>query len=275
MAMDEIMEAALAMGPAEGLSHFAEAIDKEWIEQALQATGTASCRRRKLPAERVVWLVLGMAMFADCSIGDVVDHLDLVVPGVKSLAPSSVPKARYRLGPAPIEWLFRRTAQEWSDPGGLDGWRGLSLFAVDGTCMRVQDSDENFEHFGKPGGRGGSNDAGYPQLRMACLMNLGTRLLVDACFGPYSHSEHKLAEDLWNHVSDNSITILDRGFVNYTTFAGLIQSGNNRHFMVRMRRDMTCTEIEELPDGSILADLQPSRALRRANPACPWPSEAA
>lgn len=38
-------------------------VDREWIEQALQATGTATIRRRRLPAEQVVWLVIGMALF--------------------------------------------------------------------------------------------------------------------------------------------------------------------------------------------------------------------
>jgi len=269
MAMEAIMEAALAMGPAEGLAQFAGALDREWIEQALAATGTATVRTRKLPAERVVWLVLGMSMFADRSIVDVVDHLHLVLPEVQSLAPSAVPKARYRLGAEPIEWLFYRTVEAWGDAGGLGDWRGLSLHGVDGTCMRVQDSDDNFEHVGKPGGRGGSNDAGYPQLRMACLMNLGARLLEAESFGPFARAEQDLAEDLWDRVPDDSLTILDRGFVNYSTFAGLIESGHDRHFMVRMRRNLEYTEIEELPDGSILADPPRSRALGRTHPALP------
>ena len=34
-----------------GLNRLCELIDPEWIDQALQATGKASIRRRKLPAE--------------------------------------------------------------------------------------------------------------------------------------------------------------------------------------------------------------------------------
>lgn len=47
---------------------FAQHLDPAWIEQALQLTGRASVRRRKLPADRVVWLVLGMALLRDHSI---------------------------------------------------------------------------------------------------------------------------------------------------------------------------------------------------------------
>jgi hypothetical protein len=36
-----------------------------WVEEALAATGTATIRRRRLPADRTVWLVLGMAVMRD------------------------------------------------------------------------------------------------------------------------------------------------------------------------------------------------------------------
>lgn len=139
----EILEAAIDLGPAEGLSRFAGGLDPEWIDEALVATGHATCRRRKFPATEVIWLVLGMAMCANRSICDVVEHLDLVVPGVKSLAPSAIPQARYRVGPEPVEWLFYRTARAWSDAADRCDWRGLSLHGVDGSSLRVQDSDEN------------------------------------------------------------------------------------------------------------------------------------
>ncbi len=190
----ETMDALMEMGP-QGIARFQESLEPEWIEEALEATGTASVRRRKLPAEQAIWLVLGMGLFADRSIVDVVDHLSLVLPGVDSLAKSAVPQARYRVGAEPMEWLFQRVAEAWSDSPGLVGWRGLELYGVDGTCARVQDSDENFEHFGKPGGRNGANDAGYPQLRLAALMNLRTRLLAGAAFGPYRVGEHSLAAE--------------------------------------------------------------------------------
>ncbi len=266
MSLSQNLEALQETGP-EGIGRFKASLDPQWIEQALQATGTASIRRRKLAADQAVWLVLGMGLFADRSICDLVDHLDLVIPGVESLAPSAIPQARYRLGAEPIKWLFEKVAATWADNWPeAKKWNGLSLHAVDGTCLRVWDSDDNFEHFGKPGGRGGANDAGYPQLRMTCLMNLDTRLLRAASFGPYAYSEHRLAASLWDHLPDDSLTILDRGFVDYKLFAALRTSGTARHLLVRMRKNMTCEPIEVLPDGSQRAYLKPSRTLRRNHP---------
>src|SRR2546426_194507 len=55
----EVGEAILALGAGErpaSFDQFSAAIDPQWIADALAATDTASVRRRKLPAEHVVWL---------------------------------------------------------------------------------------------------------------------------------------------------------------------------------------------------------------------------
>lgn len=258
--------AALVELGAGGLARFEASLDPKWVSEALTATGTASVRRRKLPAEQAVWAVLGMALFEDRSIRDVVDHLSLVLPGVRSLAPSAVTQARARLGVAPLEHLFDRVARAWSDGPAGDGYRGLSLYGVDGVCLRVQDTPSNQEHFGKPGGRAGANDAGYPQLRAACLLNLSTRMLRAARFGPYRLSEEEIARPLWTELPPKSLTIFDRGFSSYALFAALIDRGEERHFMVRLREDASFETVEALHDGSARVTLCPSRTVLKNTP---------
>jgi transposase len=75
MHLDSSLAAAAAFPRPEKLTAFAAHLPQEWIEKALQATGTATLRKRRLPAEQVVWLVLGMALFRDRSIVEVVDKL--------------------------------------------------------------------------------------------------------------------------------------------------------------------------------------------------------
>ena len=259
-----VMESLAEYGP-QGIAQFQESLDPEWIDAALQATGTASIRRRKLPAEQAVWLVLGMSLLADRSICSVVEHLDLVLPSVHSLASSAIPQARSRLGAAPMKYLFEKVAQEYANSKGLSGYCGFSLHAVDSTCMRLQDSDDNFAYFGKPGGRNGKSDAGYPQLRVATLMNLATRIIEHASFGPYATSEHTLARVFWAEIPDKSITIMDRGFINYKAFIEYIESGAEKHILVRMKSKLTYQVLEILPDGSILATIHPTASVKREN----------
>ena len=46
-----------------------------WIEEALASTGTASIRKRRLPAEQVVWLVIALALFRRISMSEVLETL--------------------------------------------------------------------------------------------------------------------------------------------------------------------------------------------------------
>jgi hypothetical protein len=67
--------AQLGLPPRSSLDTITQHIDPAWIQQALEQTGTVSIRRRRLPAQQVVWLLLGMALFADRSIAAVMSHL--------------------------------------------------------------------------------------------------------------------------------------------------------------------------------------------------------
>lgn len=260
------LEALRDLGPKGGLERFAASLDPAWIEEALEATGTGSVRLRKFPAQQAIWLVLGMALYADRSIKAVVNHLGLVLGGSGRMADGAVSKARYRLGAEPLRWLFEKVAEAWSETPGVGGYRGLSLYGADGTQLCIQDSEENFKVFGKPGGRGGSNDAGYPQLRFVGLMNLSTRLLAGARAGPLSQSEHELVKDLLGLIPNNSLTILDRGFNSYRTYLELVTNGINRHFMIRIKSDTPYKEIEQLSDGSVLALIMPPEYLLKEDP---------
>ena len=141
MRLEESLSNVAALASARGEVQFQDLrrnVDREWIEQALQATGTATIRRRRLPAEQVVWLVIGMALFRNRSIHDIVSKLDLVLPGESpTVVPSAVADARARLGSDPMEWLFTRCADEWAHASARrHAWRGLALYGVDGSTLR-------------------------------------------------------------------------------------------------------------------------------------------
>lgn len=268
-----LFESVRELASEHGIDRFAASLDPEWIEQALTECKKVTVRRRKLPAEQVVWLVLGMALFTDRSIRDVVDHLGLVLGDNPSLAPSNVTKARYRLGDEPMQWLFEKIATVWSETPGLGDYQELSLWGVDGSTLRVADSDENFEYFGKPGGRAGKNDAGYPQLRLVALMNLSNRLLADARFGPWLKSENELAKELWEEIPDDSLVIIDRNFLSYMLLFELIAGRDNRHFLMRLKKNSKIDIVKTLPDGTAIGHIYPTRALRRQKQGLPEPIE--
>lgn len=128
----------------EEFGRFQGHIPLEWIEAALEATGTASLRKRRLPAEMVVWLVVGMALFRDLPIPEVVRSLDLALPdrdGRHHVAPSAITQARQRLGAEPMRWLFQQTGRLWAVRSAETHlFHGLMKFAVDGMTNNVPDS---------------------------------------------------------------------------------------------------------------------------------------
>ena len=99
-------------------------LNPDWIDEALAATGTATVRRRRLPAEQVIWLVLGMALYRQLPIDDIVERLELVLPGTGKarLAKSAITQARARLGDEPMKWLFERCSSKWGHECRRAGW---------------------------------------------------------------------------------------------------------------------------------------------------------
>src|SRR3954451_15353713 len=87
------------------------------------------------------------------------------------LAKSAVAQARARLGDEPMKWLFERCSETWGHASARrNEWRGLALYGVDGTTVRVPDSQENRDHFGSH--RCGRGVSGYPLARIVTLMAL-------------------------------------------------------------------------------------------------------
>ena len=66
------------------LSTFAQNIPVEWIESALRLSSKATIRRRRLPSEQVLWLVLGMALFRDEPVHEVARRLNVCAQGLAS-----------------------------------------------------------------------------------------------------------------------------------------------------------------------------------------------
>ncbi len=270
------LAAAAAFPRPEKLLAFTDRLPREWIELALRATGTATIRRRRLPAEQVVWLVLGMALFRDRSVVEIVDKLDLALPGPGEapIARSAVPQARARLGDEPMEWLFSHSARQWAHSSASRyRWRGLALYALDGTSLRVPDTDENRAHFGSAKGRAPS---AYPMARVVALMAVRSHLLAGATLGPYTVGEQVLAAELWPEVPDDSLTIVDRNFLSPLALLPLERGGAQRHWLIRTKKVTKWQVVKRLGRDDFLVEMEVTRRARSKDPTLPrtWTARA-
>ena len=251
--------------PTTDTSEIFSEIDESLINEALYLSGVQSIRRRKLPAEDVAWLVIGMSLFTDSSVENVATRLGISLGG--SVSKSAVCQARDRLGADPMRRIFALLCDAWSSGNSTDMFSDFRLFAIDGAQLRVPDSDANFYEFGKNGSRNGIT--AYPKVRLVASLDVRTRLLADASFGPVKKQESEMSEEIFARLPDNSICLLDRGYQGNLRFWRIVDQGINRHFVCRVRAATRFIGTQPLPDGSVLGYIDTGSPSQRKDPNLP------
>lgn len=235
MRLETALEVVAEYSDGDRLEGLKRHIDPIWIEEALAWSGTVTLRRRRLPAEQVLWLAIGMGLMRSLPIEAVVDKLELALPDEKGtlVAKSAISQARQRVGEDPLAYLFAVSAAEWSArSANAHRWRGLALYGLDGTTMRVADSAENRAAFGGQSTHRG--ESGYPSVRVVAMMAVRSHVLSAFRFADYGTGETTLARGIWAEVPEDSLVIVDRNFLVKKDLIHLETSGN-RHWLSRTK----------------------------------------
>lgn len=244
----------------------------DWIHDALATTDTASQRHRRLPAEACLLLIVAMGLMRDRAITDVADDLHLGLSGPKQPALQSnvISKARARLGAAPVEHVADRTAQWAHADADTRRWRGLALYGLDGSSLRVPDTDENREYFGGHYSGKKRGTSGYPLARIVALVALRSHLIAGLSVGPFvGTSEQSLTPTLLALVPDQSLAILDRAFLSTLLLLHYARGGRDRHWLLRMKSNTRYRTVKRLGRHDELAVKTVSEEARRRDPSLP------
>ena len=243
------------VGELSGLGLLSWVYPSRLVDRVVAACGRAEQRRRLLPARLVVYFVLGLALFSPAPYLDVMRHLveGLRGRGLLGLwhipAKSSLFRARQRLGPEPLRVLFATTAKPMgtqATPGCF--WRGLRLLAVDATCWDVADSVANEAAFGRPGNSRGHDKSSFPQVRMACLIEVGTHLVLDAELAGCRTGEVTLVGRLPRSCGPGQLLLADREFLGVPLWRAFTASGADLLWRVPANRILPVDR--QLRDGS-------------------------
>lgn len=244
----------------------------EWIQEALERGGTGKLRNRKMTVEDIMWLVIGISLYRNRPMVDVAHDLGLVMPDKKGrpgrLSKGAIPQARKSLGVDPVRALFLTTANHWAkESGERYRWRGLMLLGADGTTLRIPDSAENRSEFGLPAAS--RSTAGYPQVRVAVLMVLRSHQWLAFDFADIGTGEGTVAWPLIQQVPERSLTILDRYYIDHAQLWGLTQRGDDRHWLLRARKNLRWNVLRRLGRGDDLVEMPIDRSRRRRDPSLP------
>ncbi|EIK7213434.1 IS4 family transposase [Escherichia coli] len=214
------------------LTSLGDYLDPELISRCLAESGTVTLRKRRLPLEMMVWCIVGMALERKEPLHQIVNRLDIMLPGNRPfVAPSAVIQARQRLGSEAVRRVFTKTAQLCHNATPHPHWCGLTLLAIDGVFWRTPDTPEN-----------------------------------DAAFGTMKNSENELAEQLIEQTGDNTLTLMDKGYYSLGLLNAWSLAGEHRHWMIPLRKGAQYEEIRKLGKGDHLVKLKTSPQARKK-----WP----
>lgn len=241
-----------------------KALPMEQVKASLCATDTNDQRERDLPARFIVYFVIALSIYSDCSSSEVFRQLvetlkNIFGPAVQFKVPakSSLTYARTKLGVAPFLDLFRKLVKPIAIPGETTGafFKGLRLVAIDGVQFNIPDTQENDQRFGRA--KTSSSPAAFPAIRCVGLMEVGTRVMFDfehgVSGGSKEDSENKLARLLLPRLKPGQICLADRLYGNYPIWE--IASATGASLLWRVKADIRLECEKPLKDGSYMARL--------------------
>ncbi len=260
------LETECKFGGALTLDAIRRVIPMDTIRTVLREHNALAVRQRKLTMEAVVLVVIALHLYAQLSIGYVLEKIahglrliwddpDYPVP-----KDSAITYRRYQLGARPLVTLFHRVCTPMATPETPGAFLfGLRLMAIDGTVEDVPDTPANAASFGRSSG--GRGDSAFPQVKGVYLCECGTHGMVDAGFWPRSTSERVGGFRMLRSVGAGMLVMWDCGFHDFDMFVQARARG--AHVLGRLPAHVKPRLVRVLPDGSYLAWLFPSEYKRR------------
>lgn len=237
------------------------------VHAVLKATGKASLRERDLPAHVVVYYIIALALYFQCSYREVLRCLLegvqwLVNPSlpIKVAGKSGISQARTRLGWEPLRDLHDQIVQPIALPTTRGAWyRKWRLVSLDGSTLDTADEQSNAQAFGRPGASRGAS--AFPQLRFVSLVENGTHVLFGTQMGAYRTGETTLAKNVLPALRAEMLCLADRQFFGFECWKRARATGAELLWRLKTNARLACEK--RLADGSYLSTLYPSDKDRR------------
>ena len=239
----------------------------EAVKETLADTQRQSIRRRLLPSDVVVYLVVMLGLYSDASVRE---NLRILMEplrrqfGTKAVGVptgAAITKARRRLGSAPLMGLFDALAQPVSTVKTPEAfYHGFRVVAVDGATVDIQDTKANRDRFGIHTNQHGP--VGYPQIKVVIMVECGSRVPLGCAYDGGDVYEPGLFDALVPKLTKDMLLLADRAYYDFARWQACAKRAGT--LLWRVKNNLNLPPISILEDGSYLAEIRPSHKLTKS-----------
>lgn len=236
-----------------------------FITSDLETLGNAQLKPNSFTRNREMSFRDALTFMLDMRKSTLQTRLNLFFEHVKGGVPISQPafsKLRMNFDHSPFEKMVRGLVKkEYSGQYELPLWNGYHVFAIDGSCLQLPRVDALRTAYGV---RGRNNEC--PCAGISVLFDVLNGWVIDPIITEAGMNERKecekhidfLCREL-EHITSNSIILLDRGYPSLDLLGKLQSSGVK--FLARCNSNFL-TEINSVPMGDSIAVLTNGISVR-------------
>ena len=235
---------------------FTELIPCAFLYTLLRRCGV---RRRCSPVVSAWELIQGLIFHVVAEAGTLAQHVKQLTG--KTITDGALAQRRARLPRAVFEQMLDATLQPKGEPTRHPEafYQGLRLCGVEGSLFSVTNTPQNKQPMRKARSRRGR--AAFPKVGVAVMVELGLHHPLAAALGAQGESEMVLAKRVLSAQPEQSLLINDRDYGVPELLVGW-SAQRERHFLVRVRKNLTRRLLEVYPDGSALVEIRSGQATR-------------
>jgi hypothetical protein len=179
----------------------------------------------------------------------------------KTITDGALAQRRALLPIAVFQQMMEATLQPKGEPTRHPEavYQGLRLCGVEGSLFSVANTPQNKQQLRKARSRRGR--VAFPKVGVAVMVELGLHNPLAAALGAKGQWERVLAKQVLSAQPAQSLLINDR----YYGVPGLLDglpAERERHFLVRVKKNLPRRLLEVYPDGSALVEIGLGQAKR-------------
>ena len=112
-----------------------------------------------------------------------------------------------------------------------DLWKGHELLAIDGTSVRLMDTEANQKSFPQPVGQ--KKDCGFPVMGVVGMVNLSHGGIVGVATCGHQKHDARIAPQLLHTIEEGNVVLADRAFCSYE-YISRVTNDKKAHIVMRL-----------------------------------------